>query len=212
MDQKEYWNKVSPTKNFSTPIQLEEFKKRVPMDAEILDVGCGYGRILNELYQEGYRKLTGADISEGMIERGRDLYPYLDLLAAAGDDLPFEDASFDAVILFAVLTGVVYEEAQRMILKEIGRVLKPGGLIYVNDFLLNEDERNRTRYEKYQEKYGIYGIFELPEGALMRHHTEEYSRSLFTDFEEEIYRKTSFITMNGNPSNGFYYFGRKKDI
>ncbi len=212
MDQKEYWNKVSPTKNFSTPIQLEEFKKRVPLEAKILDVGCGYGRILDVLYQEGYRELTGADISEGMVERGKRLYPYLDLLAAAGDDLPFEDESFDAVILFAVLTGVVYEDAQRRILKEIRRVLRPGGMIYVNDFLLNDDERNRKRYAEFEEKYGIYGIFELPEGALMRHHTEAYSRSLFTDFEEEIFCTTSFITMNGNPSNGFYYFGRKKDI
>ena len=47
MEQKEYWNKVSKTKQFSTPFQIEEFSKYVKKDDSILDVGCGYGTYKN---------------------------------------------------------------------------------------------------------------------------------------------------------------------
>lgn len=57
MEQKEYWNKVSETKQFSTPFQIEEFSKYVEKSDIILDVGCGYGRTLNELYTNGYKNL-----------------------------------------------------------------------------------------------------------------------------------------------------------
>ena len=60
------------------------------------------------------------------------------------------------------------------IINEIYRVLKPGGIIYINDFLLNEDKRNKERYEKYKDKYGVYGAFELSEGGRFRHHTEKW--------------------------------------
>ena len=55
---------------------------------------------------------------------------------------------------------------------EIRRVLRPGGILYVNDFLLFTDDRNKARYEKFNNKYGEYGVFELPEGAVCRHHDE----------------------------------------
>lgn len=55
---KEYWDSVSETKQFTTPFQAEIFSQYVNNDAQVLDVGCGYGRTLNELYHMGFRKLT----------------------------------------------------------------------------------------------------------------------------------------------------------
>lgn len=46
---------------------------------------------------------------------------------------------------------------QKYMVKEMKRVLRTGGIVYVNDFLLNEDERNMARYETCREKYGVYG-------------------------------------------------------
>ncbi|MGC4951250.1 class I SAM-dependent methyltransferase [Streptomyces sp. DT224] len=43
--------------------------------AAILDYGCGYGRTLRALEQQGFTNLTGADISPGMISRARTLHP-----------------------------------------------------------------------------------------------------------------------------------------
>lgn len=90
-------------------------------------------------------------------------------------------------------------------LSEIKRVLKPQGILYVNDFLLNTDERNLLRYTKFKETYRIYGVFGLPEGAVCRHHDETWIKQLLKDFSEQEYNRLTFTTMNGNKSNGFYF-------
>ncbi|MBR4421859.1 MAG: class I SAM-dependent methyltransferase, partial [Erysipelotrichaceae bacterium] len=59
MEQKQYWNDVSATKEFTIPIDLEIFSHYVTKEDLILDVGCGYGRVMNELYELGYRNLIG---------------------------------------------------------------------------------------------------------------------------------------------------------
>ena len=209
MIQKEYWDGVSALKNFTTPFQADEFAELVEKDALIADIGCGYGRTLEELRLRGYSSLVGFDLSEGMVERGRRQSPYLDLRVMDGEHISLAGESADAVILFAVLTCIAADEEQRRLIAEIRRILKPGGILYVNDFLLNSDERNIRRYEKYLDEYGIYGVFELPEGAVLRHHSEEHVKLLLSGFEELRYEHLTFTTMNGNSSNGFYYLGRK---
>ena len=209
MDQHDYWNDVATTKVFTTPFQREAFSQKLSKDAYILDVGCGYGRTLNELYKEEFNNLHGIDFSEKMIERGRTEFPDLDLNVMKSPRINLPDESVDGVILFAVLTCISKDEDQEFLIREIRRVLKPNGLLYVNDFLLNTDERNLDRYEKYAEKYGVYGVFELPEGALVRHHNEKYIHTLLSSFQKESFEKLIFTTMNGNKSNGFAYFGRK---
>ena len=208
MKQEEYWNSVSKRKEFTTPFQAREFLKYVKRDHTILDVGCGYGRTLDELYHNGYRNLIGIDFSEGMIERGKQQFPYLDLRVKDNVEISLPDASIDAVILFAVLTCIRTNEEQEQLLTEIKRVLKPQGVLYVNDFLLNTDERNLTRYAKFKETYGIYGVFELPEGAVCRHHDEAWIKQLLKDFSEQEYNHLTFTTMNRNKSNGFYFIGQ----
>ena len=208
MKQEEYWNSVSEKKEFTTPFQAEEFSKYVKKDSCILDVGCGYGRTLDELYHNGYRNLIGIDFSGSMIKRGKHQFPYLDLRVKKDAKIDLPDASADAVILFAVLTCIRTNEEQEQLLSEIQRILKPQGILYVNDFLLNTDERNLSRYEKFKDIYGIYGVFELPEGAVLRHHDEKWIKQLLKDFSEQEYERLTFTTMNGHKSNGFYFIGK----
>ena len=212
MRQDEYWNSVSEKKEFTTPFQAEAFSKFVSKDQVVLDVGCGYGRTLNELYQNGYNKLVGIDFSSGMIERGKQQFPYLDLRVKQDESIALADKSVDAVILFAVLTCIRKNEDQIQLLKEIKRVLKPHGILYVNDFLLNTDERNLSRYEQFKEIYETYGVFELPEGAVCRHHDEGWIKQLLGDFSELEYHHLTFTTMNGHKSNGFYFIGKVPKI
>ncbi|MFF2910747.1 class I SAM-dependent methyltransferase [Paenibacillus sp. NPDC057934] len=209
MKQRDYWNDASEKKEFTTPFQAKEFAKYIDKKKVVLDVGCGYGRTLEELYQLGYANLIGIDFSEGMINRGQSQFPHLDLRVKETDQLNFPDESVDAVILFAVLTCIKTNEEQQILIDEINRVLKPNGVLYVNDFLLNTDERNVERYEKFQDKYGRYGVFELPEGAICRHHDEGWLHKLLSGFSTVKYEHLIFTTMNGHSSNGFYFIGTK---
>ena len=101
--QKEYWNSVADAKEFTTPMQSAVFCRYINRDAAILDVGCGYGRVLSELHALGFRNLCGIDFSEKLIARGKRQFPYLDLRVMESENIDFPDASLDAVLLCAVL-------------------------------------------------------------------------------------------------------------
>ncbi|MGE7935404.1 class I SAM-dependent methyltransferase [Bacillus paramycoides] len=208
-EQKEYWNGVANEKEFTTPFQLDLFSKYVSKSASLLDYGCGYGRTLLELKEQQFANLYGVDFSEQMIKRAKLNDMVIDFKVVKSGKLPFPD-NFFAVLLFAVLTCVYKSQEQDSILNEIKRVLKPEGIIYINDFLLNEDERNITRYEKYVDKYETYGVFELSDGAILRHHSKERLEEWTNSFEELEYEKVEYVTMNGNRSNGLVYIGRLK--
>lgn len=210
-DQSVYWNKVADKKYFTTPFRMDLFSKYADNHAEILDYGCGYGRTLTELKNHRFDHLHGVDFSEKMIRRAeRDSTSSMDLKVIVSGKLPFTDRSFDAVLLLAVLTCVWQDREQDAILQEIKRVLKPGGIIYINDFLLNRDERNLERYNRYVSEYGTYGVFELPDGAVLRHHTEKRVDEWTRGFEKLECERSQYTTMNGHYSNGLVYIGRWK--
>jgi SAM-dependent methyltransferase len=210
LDQKLYWNNVALVKEFTTPFQMDIFKKYVNINARILDIGCGYGRTLKELYDNGYENCIGTDFSEKMIERGKNLYPNLSFEIMEKGKTKYCENTFDAIILLAVLTCIITDDEQIELLNEIKRILKPDGIIYINDFLLNNDKRNVKRYEEYKQKYKKYGIFELPEGVIVRHHDKAWVKKSLKIFNELELKEIEYITMNGNKANGYYYFGKNK--
>jgi len=112
--------------------------------------------------------------------------------------LPYPDASMDAVLLLAVLTCVPDDDDQRALIAELIRVLRPGGLLYVSDVLLQTDERNLARYQRYEAVYGTYGVFETGDGAVCRHHRLEHLRGLLGGFAVPESRTVTVDTMNGN--------------
>ncbi|WP_319541612.1 class I SAM-dependent methyltransferase [uncultured Pseudodesulfovibrio sp.] len=183
---------------------LNEFQRYVSDDARVLDFGCGYGRTVAELTEAGYTEVTGIDFSQSLIDRGRREHPALDLQVYPGGPLPFEDNSFDAAIMLGVFTCMPETRMQAEALLELKRVLVPGGLLYVNDFLLNRDKRNLDRYMLGKHKYGIYGIFDLPDGGVVRHHDRNHMEALFSDFTVHTFEEVVFDTMHGHHSAGFY--------
>lgn len=203
MDQKEYWDN-STCKTFTATLHLDKLSQYLRKNDCILDVGCGYGRILSELYENGYKNLKGVDFSSKMIEKGRQFYPFLDLAVKKDKNLEFDDCSFDAVILSAVLTCIVDDCEQKHLIEEIFCILKPGGIFYATDFLINDDERNLTRYTQYKSKYGIYGVFEIPDGAVLRHHDIIWIKELLNSFNTLDLENVIYNTMNGHTSNAFY--------
>jgi SAM-dependent methyltransferase len=208
-DQEKYWDRVSGEKEFTIPFRLDLFSAHVGREEPILEVGCGYGRILAELHRAGFGNLTGLDFSQKMIQRGHSLHPHLDLRRCGPGGLPFPDRTFKAVILVAVLTCIAGSKDQRGLVFEAARVLKEDGLLYLSDFMINRDPRNVRRYEKFKDKYGTYGVFELPEGGIMRHHSREHILELTGLFHPLAFEPQVFTTMNGHRSEGFCFLGKK---
>jgi SAM-dependent methyltransferase len=205
-----YWDRVAHEKHFSHPLRRDWLGRYLknPL-AKILDYGCGYGRTLAELSQAGYEHAIGTDFSEAMLRRSRRDLPKSMLVRNDGSVLPFKSGSIDAVLLFAVLTCIPDDNNQRQLLSEVKRVLRSGGLLYISDLLLNDDLRNRERYERHAERYKCYGVFELPEGVVVRHHRKEWIEELTRAFLQLEYEPFTVTTMNGNASSAFQYLGRK---
>jgi hypothetical protein len=95
-------------------------------------------------------------------------------------------------------------------IQEADRVLRPGGLLYISDLWLQTDERNIERYVRDQEKYGTYGVFDLPEGVTVRHHDPVWIEELTSGFEPVALNNINIQTMNGHPAKGFQWFGLKR--
>jgi hypothetical protein len=60
-------------------------------------------------------------------------------------------------------------------------------------------------------KYGIYGVFDLPEGVTVRHHDPLWIEELTRDFARIGLDSVDVMTMNGNFAKAFQYFGVKQD-
>jgi SAM-dependent methyltransferase len=207
-----YWDRVAVEKRFSHPLRRDWLRRYLTNpEARILDYGCGYGRTLAELSQAGYTRVVGTDFSEAMLGRARREVPHSMLVRNDGSALPIKSESIDAVLLFAVLTCIPDDNDQRIVLTEVERVLRPGGLLYISDLLVNNDLRNRERYEQYAETYKCYGVFELPEGVVVRHHRKEWIEELTGSFRPLENEPFTVTTMNGNQSSAFQYLVRKSD-
>lgn len=97
----------------------------------ILDFGCGVGRFA-ETAMEFADSYVGVDINSGAFEHAPDL-PNVEFVGLPDDRIPFEDDSFDSAMALTVLQHIVDPEHYAIWSREIARVVKPGGLIYIID-------------------------------------------------------------------------------
>jgi SAM-dependent methyltransferase len=208
--QLDYWDRIGPEKPFAHPINIQQLRQWVSPTSRILDYGCGYGRALGILAANGLTDLFGVDPAPAMIAAARQSFPTLSFQVL--DDyrrVHLPDDSVDAVLLLSVLTCVPTDDGQRAIVDEITRLLRPSGVLYISDLFLQTDARNVERYVEYEKKYGIYGVFDLREGATVRHHERAWIDTLTRDYERLILEELPVQTMNGHPATAFQWFGRK---
>jgi len=105
--------------------------------SQVLDVGCGGGNTACLIAEQYGSLVKGIDISEVMIDSAKararrlGLEDKVDFRVADVFELPFEDESFDVVILESVLTPLPGDKSEA--LGEVVRVLRVGGLIGVNE-------------------------------------------------------------------------------
>jgi SAM-dependent methyltransferase len=198
-DQTAFWDQKTNT-SFTHSLDVARFERTVPRDARILDYGCGQGRLCGELLALGYPQVTGIDSSAEMLRVARAAHPGAQYLHSDGLAVPLPDSSCDVVLLFAVLTCIPDDRAQQDLVADFKRVLRPGGLMIVSDYPLQDDARNRERYQRFAHERGGYGTFRLPDGVVLRHHRREWFDELLAGFAIEEAVERDALTMNGNPA------------
>lgn len=204
-----YWNSVAPSKTFSHEIDVERFEALVPKSSPVLDVGCGYGRMASQLIDRGYERVAGLDSSVAMIARAEAECPEADFRITRNGRLAVPNETVDAVLLLAVLTCIPQGDDQRQMIREVQRVLRPGGYLFVTDLWLQAGPDHTARYESSRPKGAPRGVFEHEEGAVFRHHTEEWVDELMGPFTDGTREDITFRSMNGNPTHGFRFIGRR---
>lgn len=116
---------------------IKEFSALVPHDGAVLDLCSGTGEVTQQLLQEGFKSITLCDRSEAMntVAR-RKLEGQIDssqFHTATMEGLTFCD-QFDGVIIRQAINYVAPEHLTQAF-KNIGKSLKPGGILVFNSFL-----------------------------------------------------------------------------
>ena len=126
---------------------LSKFSNRKTNSVKLLDIATGSGRTLKQLRVTFPKnKILGLDLSDSYLKEASRYIADLDgdlieLIKANAENLPFEDNSFQAiscVYLFHELPRTVREQ----VLKEIFRVLEPGGVLVLADSIQINDSPN----------------------------------------------------------------------
>lgn len=119
------------------------------LHGKVLDVACGTGDMVVELLRTRHAaslQVTGVDLSEEMLAIAKRKAPQAEYRLADAEHLPFGDASFDAVTCaFGVRNFVHLEQG----LKEMVRVLKPGGRMAILELATPDNPFIRFFYNIY---------------------------------------------------------------
>ena len=118
-----------------------------PADGRVLDVAAGPGNVAVELVAQGAVEVVALDLSFNMLAEGaRRGHERISWVNGDAQQLPFPDASFDAVTISFGLRNV--PDPQRA-LREFARVTRPGGRVVVCEFANPTSPAFRSVYRRY---------------------------------------------------------------
>ena len=169
----------------------------------ILDIATGTGDLAISLSVTQAKNIIGLDISDGMLEVGRqkikaqDLDNTITMVIGDSEALPFEDNSFDAI---TVAFGIRNFENLEKGLAEILRVLKPNGIFVIL-------ETSVPTNPIYKLGYTIYSKYMLPvigrlfskDKVAYKYLSESASVFPYGEVLNNILRKIGFINVEDHP-------------
>lgn len=162
-----YWNSPGTVEEFrSLPVQpyLTELLDATPVEGPALDLGCGGGRNTLALLDRGF-DVVAVDLHQSMVDATRarsagHAQGRVSVRQGAAHAVPAEDNHFALAVCYGVLHNAVDRAQWNAMVRELGRVLRPGGLLALNSFTADSlDPQLRAGAEK--------GQYILPDGVPM---------------------------------------------
>lgn len=139
---------IKVVKNFTKWLRKNE--KMELSNLNILDLGCGNAKNSFYIAEQGLNnKIVGIDISETALKYARELAPEGDFIKQSiGAPLPFPDSSFD-IILDVTSSNSLSESERAVYLKEIQRVIKPGGYLFIRALCKDGDKNAQNLLKEF---------------------------------------------------------------
>ena len=129
---------------------LKPLEKYITDGDTVLDIGCGNGRLYQLCEKKQDVAYIGLDQSAELITHAEEKFSMGSFVVSDMQELPLDDASIDTIFCIAAFHHIPPGEQQRQVLKEMHRVLKPGGqLVMVNWNLFNDWVTERVENGKY---------------------------------------------------------------
>ena len=110
---------------------VQKLQPLLPVNARVLDVGCGTGDLSIAIFEKTVAQVVGIDFCRPMLELATKKASQLEFVEGDALKLPFGDASFDAVAIAFALRNLASADQG---LVELHRVLKPGGWLTILEF------------------------------------------------------------------------------
>lgn len=131
------------------------FEQLLNLDGkDILELGCGKAQMTRLIATSGHdRRVIATEVDE--VQHGKNLLindlPNTTFMIAGGEDMPFADHSFDLIFMFKSLHHVPIDNMNAA-LKEVARVLRPGGQAYISEPIFAGDFNEVLRLFHDEEK------------------------------------------------------------
>jgi ubiquinone/menaquinone biosynthesis C-methylase UbiE len=174
------------------------------MVKDVLDIGCGYGRASFFLHENHYG-VVGVDIDKMQIKlalkdaNARDISGELSFLVGDARCLCFRNSSFDAILMLGILT-LASKSSRTRIMSEAGRVLKPLGYAFIEEF--GQTWENPIYSKRYKEDLAVtgeLGTFTVKDENgkvlhLAHHFTREELLTFLRTFNVISFEETTFTS------------------
>ena len=161
---------------------VKQFLDSLPPNSKVLDIGCGNGKNMIYALNRQDLQVYGLEHSQALtdicIQKG------LNVIQGNALSLPFENNTFDAIIMIAVIHHINPDEHNK-VLKEIQRVLKPTSKCLISNWAVEQPENAKRQFVK-----GLNMVVwkdkednPLPYWVMNRTIAEEFTHSVSNDLK-----------------------------
>lgn len=220
------FNEYEPSRQL-TEFEFNLLERELKNAPKILDVGCGYGRLLLRFREKG-KDVVGIDITQKHINYIKNEDQDTQVILASWHALPFQEDTFDgAYFLGRSILHEVTPEDMTLCLRGIGRAIKTGGSLIVDipdpdsGHFLKEKEKFIKTVENLGEAMGYISYFQ--EGSIVDspdniHYSSRFAPSKeqfkaianLAGFDAEVILAQDYTNEGGEKNRNLYWRLKKR--